>query len=515
LIGWTLILENKRALMTVDMLDTNQRYMSSKIIKWKALLLAAQMGSGKTAACLDAAKKLLNEFLVRRVLVIGPKRVATDTWPDEVSAWAHLRNLSVAVAVGTPAERLLALARKAEITTINRENFVWLYKIYEAAGIEKWPFDMVIWDESSSLASWDRTRIKKEKVKVVIKGAERTRTKETELLTRFGALARVQPYVKYMVLLSGTPASRGLIDLGGQIYILDEGERLGREKGAFLGRWFESDYMGWAYTPRPWAEKEIMDRVQDIMVSIKPTLTDDRLIPRFVDVWVKLSPALKREYRAFARTMVAEAYDVEAVSSGVLAGKLLQFANGGLYKEKELRQFKKRNGEYDERWERDVAFVHDLKLDALESVIEESGGRNILVAYSFKFDKDAILARLGKRYGIRCIGEEKNGIRDWNAGKVRIALVHCASIGHGTNLQYGGSIACWFGLTWSAELYDQFNMRLPRRGQIDYVTIYRILCEGTLDEKVSRVLEEKANTQDRITRAVQVELEEMERALAT
>lgn len=499
--------------MPESKLDINQRYMASKILKWKALLLAAQMGTGKTAAVLTAAKQLLDEFRVRRVLVIGPKRVATDTWPDEVSAWAHLRNLGVAVAVGTAAERLAAVRSGAEITTINRENFSWLYELYKA-DLMKWPFDFVVWDESSSLASWDRVRIKKTKTTVVEKGKERTKIISTEIVTRFGALARVQPYIKYMVLLSGTPASRGLIDLGGQIYILDEGERLGREKTAFLGRWFEADYMGWVYTPQPWAEREIMDRVQDIMVSIDPLETDDRIIPQFVDVWVKLTPLLKREYRAFARTMVAEAYDVEAVSSGVLAGKLLQFANGGLYKEKQFVVTKRPDGKYDERWERDVVSVHDLKLDALESVIAESGGRNILLAYSFKFDRDAILARFGKRYGVRCIGEEKNGIRDWNAGKVRIALVHPASIGHGTNLQYGGSIACWFGLTWSAELYDQLNMRLPRRGQTEDVTIYRILCEGTLDEKVVRVLQEKANTQDRITGAVRVELAEMEKALA-
>jgi hypothetical protein len=485
--------------MTEDMLDVNQRYMKSRVLRWKAVLLAAAMGSGKTAACLTAAKELLDNFDVRRVLIVGPKRVATDTWPDEVSAWAHLRNLGVAVAVGSPAERLAAIRSAAEITTINRENFVWLYNQF-STDISKWPFDMVVWDESSSLASWTKQNINKK----APKGQKKS-------LTRFGALARVQPFVKYMVELSGTPASRGLIDLGGQIYILDGGARLGREKTDFLGRWFESDYMGWEWKPKPHAEREIMDRVSDIMVSISPTV-NDRLIPTFRDVWVKLTPDLRREYRAFARTMVAESYDVEAVSSGVLAGKLLQFANGGLYKEKELKVVKGRNGEYTDRWERDVAHVHDLKLDALESVIEESGGRNILVAYSFKFDRTAILKRFGKK--VRCLGEERNGIRDWNAGKVRIGLVHPASIGHGTNLQYGGSLACWYGLTWSAELYDQFNMRLPRRGQTEDVLIYRILTHDTLDERVSMALQDKANTQERILGAVRVEMSEMERALA-
>lgn len=481
-------------------LDDNQLYIAKLIRKWAFVLIAAAMGSGKTAAVLTVVRDLLDEMVVTRVLVVAPPRVATDTWPDEIAKWRHTRAISYAVLAGTPIERRWELGRDCEITIVSRENFVWLFLLFLG---RKWPFDMVIWDESSSLRSFALRKVQKDK-----KPAAGKKVREW---TRFGALAFVQKDVKYMVELSGTPASNGLIDLGGQIFILDGGKRLGRNKTAFQQRWFDSDYMGWNLKPKEFAEREIMDRVRDVMVHIppKPFLNDT---PDFVDVPVRLSSKLLAEYRKFQRTLVAESYDVEAVSKGVLTGKLLQFANGAMYKEKTLVKVGTDDGEFETwEWEREVVGVHSLKLDALESVIEEAAGHPILVAYSFEFDKRAICKRFPSA---RLIAKEKNGIREWNDGKVPFALVHPASIGHGTNLQFGGHLACWYGLTWSAELYDQFNMRLPRRGQKNHVRIFRIVAGGTVDERVLRVVGEKGATQDRLNLAVLADIREIERELA-
>lgn len=478
-------------------LDDTQRFMATKIIAWAYILVAAPMGIGKTASVLTAICDLFDQDAIRRVLIIAPLRVATDTWPDEIQAWRHTRCLSFNVISGTPIEREFELGLDVDVTIINRENFLWLYETWRRRG-RPWPYDMIVFDESSGLRGFVHYHIKKEREK----GKKRQ-------LTRFGALALVQQWVKYMVELSGTPASNGIIDLGGQIFILDGGERLGRTKTAFEERWFTKGFDGWSLKPRDNAEEQIMDRLKDVMVSIKsPPFENDT--PIFVDVPVRLGDKLMREYKRFKRTLVAESYDVEAVNAGVLTGKLLQFCNGGLYKA-ELVESKSDHDEYEMAWERKVVPVHRLKLDALESIVEEAAGHPLLVAYSFHFDRDAILKRYPKA---RQIAKEKNGIKDWNEGKIEIAAVHAASIGHGTNIQFGGHLLAWFGLPWSKEIYDQLNSRLPRRGQTHQVRIFRIIATGTDDERVLSVLSDRGATQDRISAAVRVSVRDMEREMA-
>lgn len=481
-------------------LDATQRFMAAKIIAWSYILLAAPMGIGKTASVLTAIVDLFDRAAIRRALVVAPLRVATDTWPTEIKAWRHTRCLSFNVISGeqSPIQREFEVGLDVDVTIVNRENFLWLYETIARRGVV-WPYDLIVYDESSSLRGFVHYIIKKERAKG-----------KKQQLTRFGALAKVQPYVKYMIELSGTPASNGLIDLGGQAFILDGGERLGRTKTAFEKRWFAADYMGWNLEPREFAEQQIMDRMRDIMVSIEsPPFENDT--PVFIDVPVRLGDRLMKEYKRFKRTLVAESYDVEAVNSGVLVGKLLQFANGAMYQEKRLVEVETSRGEYEMAWERKVVPVHRLKLDALESVVEEAAGNPILIAYSFHFDRDAIMKRYPKA---RLIAKEKNGIKDWNAGKVRIAVVHAQEIGHGTNIQFGGHLLCWFGVPWSKEVYDQLNARLPRRGQKYQVRIYRIIALGTDDERVLSVLSERGATQERISSAVRISVRDMERELA-
>lgn len=495
-------------------LDDSQLYIIKMIRKWRAILIAMAMGGGKTAAVLTVIIDLLDAGEVRRVLIVAPPRVASDTWPDEIAKWRHTRDLDFVVLDGSPIERQWELGEDADVTIVSRENFVWLFK-WVMRRIGRWPFDMIVWDESSSLRSFALRKIQKAKVlstpseSAPVKSA--ASKKKEKQWTRFGALAVVQKDVKYMVELSGTPHSNGLLDLGGQIFILDGGERLGRNKTAFEKRWFETDYMGWNIAPREFAEREIMDRLRDIMVYIPPRPFENDT-PVFIDVPVRLPARMMKEYRQFKRTLVSESYDVEAVSQGVLTGKLLQFANGAMYQEKKLvEKLDEKLDEWVMSWERSVVPVHTYKLDALESVIEEAAGNPLLIAYSFEFDKAAIKKRFPK---VRLIANEKNGVRDWNAGKIELGLVHPAAIGHGTNLQFGGHLLCWYGLTWSKELYDQLNMRLPRRGQEYEVLIYRIIAEGTIDESVVRKMHEKGMTQARLNDAVRVSLREMERELA-
>lgn len=517
-------------LRPISALREKQLAIASDVLSNAFHLIVSHMGSGKTAAVLTALLELLNTFTVRHVLIIGPLRVASDTWPDEIHTWEHTDCLDYAVAVGTEAERIAAIERRAEITIINRENLVWLAKHLDTVG--KWFFDCVVIDESSMFKDGSkRTKTAKVKVKVgdiweivdqdtgeclfgdvtfptkaeaeewlegerfiydLIDGfldnvaamktgaVKESRVRKGGNLTRFGVLTTARQKVRRIYELTGTPAPNGIIDLWGQIYLLDQGERLGRKKTAFLDRWFVQNKYTHEVKPRLGAEKEIMAAVSDIMVSYEK----DQLVPDpvFIPVKVKLSPKVMKEYRDFEATLVSEPYDVEAVSNGVLANKLLQFANGSLYKE-------------DGR----VVPVHKEKLKALEELVEQAESESLLIFYSFKFDLDTIL----RRYPDAVVFNEcPTAVRDWNAGKIKKLIAHPGSMAHGLNLQYGGHIIIWYGTTWSLELWLQANARLPRPGQLKIVAIYIIIAEGTYDENAMEVLEDREATQDMVTASV-------------
>ncbi|RWX65022.1 DEAD/DEAH box helicase, partial [Mesorhizobium sp. M4B.F.Ca.ET.089.01.1.1] len=431
---------------------------------------------GKTGATLDALYDLLNRFEIQHVLVIAPFFVAKNTWPDEIETWQHTRVLSYAVAVGEPEERIAAVKRRAEITTINFENLTWLAQHIRT--IENWYWDCVIIDESSRFKSGEG-RTKPTKVKTVNKAGEITiKVRKGGNMTRFGIMTTARRKISRIVELTGTPAPQGIIDLWGQAYLLDQGRRLGPDKSAFERRYFEKDRYTHTVTPRANAERDILAKLEDLLVSIP----QEKVVPdpRFIPMKVDLPEHAMRDYREFEKTLFSEPYDVEAVSNGVLANKLLQFANGHLYKE-----------------DRSVVHIHDAKMEALEELVDSAQGENLLIFYSFKFDKDAIR----KRWPDAIVANEnKDAVSLWNKGKIRKLLAHPASIGHGTNLQYGGHIAAWFGLTFSLELWLQANARLPRPGQRDQVLIYPIIARGTYDERALTILNVKDMTQDRIIR---------------
>jgi SNF2 family DNA or RNA helicase len=234
--------------------------------------------------------------------------------------------------------------------------------------------------------------------------------------------------------------------------------------------------------------------MKDCMISLRSQDYIDLPPQVFNPRFVTLSPKHMKQYRDFEKTLVAESYDVEAVSRGVLTNKLLQFANGSLYKTDE--------DVYPPV--RETIPVHDAKIKALESIVEESASQNMLVAYSFKFDKERIRKRFPKAV---FFDEEPNFVKKWNAGKIQMGVSHPASMAHGLNLQYGGFIQVWYGLTWSLELWDQFNRRLARPGQPHpSVFIHVIMAKGTMDEVQYETLRTKGVTQDEIMDAVRVRL---------
>lgn len=458
-----------------------QRWMAQHCYDTPFVLLAAGMGLGKTGAALWVARKRLDEGAVRKVLVVAPVNVANETWPEELRVWDFARPLSWSLLTGPAEEREAARLEDTEIHIINRENVVWLFRQWG----RKWPYDMLIYDEASRLKG------AKPKTQPV---ERKDGSMSTPKLSEFGALSRTRMYFDYVIELSGTPAPNGLKDLWGPFYILDRGERLGTSKTAFMKRWFNEDRYTHKITPFAHSEREIMDRVEDIMVSLRKEdyLTLPPVVP--VDHWVTLPPPIMKKYKQFEKDMLLREYDVEAVNSGVLVNKLLQFANGSIYD--------------DDGKDRPV---HDLKLQKLESIVEEAAGEPLLIAYSFKFD----LERIKKRFPrFRVFGETKNDMRDWNDGKLDALIVHPASAGHGMNFQYGGHIFVWYGLNWSLELYQQFNERLPRSGQkAERVFMHRILARGTEDANQDRNLQMKGATQDSITERVRVRMEDMRRRL--
>lgn len=422
------------------------------------------MGLGKSVITLSAIFDLcLDSFLVCKVLVIAPLRVARDTWPAEINKWDHLKGLSYSVAVGTEKERIDALKKQSTLYIINRENVDWLV---HKSGIP-FHFDMVVIDELSSFKSY---------------GAK-----------RFKSLLKVRPSVKRIVGLTGTPSSNGLMDLWAEFRILDLGQRLGRYISHYRNTYFKPDKRNaqivFSYKPLPGAEEEIYKQISDITISMKST--DYLKMPEYVsnEVFVTLSDKDWKVYSDFKEDMVANLGDdeIDAVNAAVLSGKLLQIANGAVYDS-----------------ENKAHIIHDKKLDALEDLIEGANGKPVLVAYGYKHD----LERIKERFPVRQIQSSKD-IEDWNDGKIPIAVIHPASAGHGLNLQSGGSTLIWFGLTWSLELYQQTNARLYRQGQKDTVIVHHIITKDTIDEDVLLALTKKEKTQDALIDAVKANLEVM------
>lgn len=407
---------------------------------------------------------MYDRFEVNKVLVVAPLRVAEDTWTKESAKWDHLRGLRVVRVLGSQAQRIRALETDADIYCINRENIPWLVKYY---GTE-WPFDGVVLDELSSFKSPSSKRFK--------------------------AMRKVRPLIKHIVGLTGTPSPNGLIDLWAQIYLLDQGKRLGRTLTEYRNRYFNpgrrNGYVVYDWVPKDGAEDEIYRRISDICISMKAC--DYLKLPERVDVvrTVKLDNEAQTAYTEMEKEAVLALGPNEIVDAGtaaVVSGKLLQIANGAVYDE---------NGK--------THIIHESKLDTLEDVIEAVNGRPVLVFYAYQHDLERIMQRFPQARKLEGSAE----IDAWNRGEIPILLAHPAGAGHGLNLQAGGNHIVWFGLTWSLELYQQANARIYRQGvKGERVTITHLVAEGTIDEDVMRVLDGKATRQDALLEAVKARVE--------
>lgn len=439
-----------------------QDYATEFIKEKKESALLLDMGLGKTVITLTAIKDLLfDSFEISKVLIIAPLRVARDTWKEEIQKWKHLDILKYSVAIGSEKERLKALNEKADIYLINRENVDWLISRSKTT----FNYDMIVVDELSSFKSH--------------------RSK------RFKALMKVRPKAKRIVGLTGTPSSNGLMDLWAEFKLLDMGERLGRFIGQYREIYFKPDKRNgpivYSYKPLPFAEEAIYKKISDITVSMK---SEDYLkMPKKMinEVSVNLSDKERECYDTLKKDLVVSIkdIDIDAVNAAVLSNKLLQMASGSIYDE-----------------DKNTIHIHDRKLDALEDLIEGANGKPVLIAYWFKSD----LKKIKERFNVRELKTSED-FKEWNQGKIPVAIIHPSSAGHGLNLQRGGSTLIWYSLTWSLELYEQTNARLYRQGQKETVVIHHILTKDTIDEDVMKALKYKNKMQAALIDAVKANLE--------
>jgi SNF2 family DNA or RNA helicase len=422
--------------------------------------LFLDMGLGKTVISLTLAADLLGNIEAARVLIVGPKRVVRKTWPDEIKAWEHLKHLSYTVIDGTEKQRERQARESTSIHLISRDNVRWLLDYYW----KELPYDVVIIDESSSFRNSSAKRWMA--MRLICSKAHRT------------------------ILLTGTPAPNGLHQLWGQITLIDGGQRLKSTYGQFKELWFNENTFEHSLEPKAHAEAAIHERIKDICFTLR---SEDYLeLPpiTYNDIKIELEPKELEQYKTLETEAILEVAgeEITAFNAGALAGKLLQYANGAVYVE-------------DKRFHT----FHDAKIEALKDIVDAAQGEPVLVAYNYKSD----LARLKAAFPDGLVIDSDDSIDAWNSGFVEIAFAHPASVGVGLNLQKGGAIMVWFGLTWDLELYLQLIKRIWRSGQEKPVVIHHLVAEGTIDETVIQVIRAKDATQSRLLNAMKKTLEKV------
>lgn len=437
-----------RNMLNRDNLHDYQNKALTFIKDKRKCALFLDMGLGKSVTTLTAASDMLEDFAVNKVLVIAPLRVANTVWKQEAEKWEHLKHLKIAIITGKPETRIAAIRSDSDIYVINREQVDWLFSI-------KWKtkWDMLIIDESSSF--------------------------KNHQAKRFRALRKMIKHFKSVVLLTGTPSPNGVGDLWAQMYLIDQGQRLGKTLTNFRSRFMhQPQYMGFGWLPNKGSDKQIQALIRDVCITMS---SEDYLeLPERIDLneYIELPDKVRSQYKELEKEflLTLESGDIEALSAATLAGKLLQMCNGAVYDE---------DGE--------AHLIHDLKIKAIKEIIEDHPNENFLIAYNFRSD----LVRLSKALP-QGVSLSKSGVevQKWNENKIKLLFAHPASAGHGLNLQAGGSNIIWFGLNWSLELYQQFNARLHRQGQDKPVKVIHIVAKDGMDEKVMKALASKAKTQN-------------------
>lgn len=440
----------------------NQYEALDWIHRKKRCAVWAPMGFGKSGTTLKALDDLSLVEEVFPAIIFAPKRVAISTWGPEAKKWSNLAHLRIVAVVGTLRERIAALKVPADIYTINYENIAWLV---EYLG-DRWPFKTVVADEAPKLKSY-RTR----------QGGKNS-----------GALAKVaHTHVERFIELTGTPSPNGIKDLWGQCAFLDKGERLGKSFSAFEARWFRKGFDGFSLEPFPHSQKEIESLLADICLTVKGLPVDEPIVS---PVYVDLDPKSRALYREMEKNFFIELEEVgvEAVNAAVKTSKLLQICSGFAYHE---------DGK---SW----TPIHSLKLEALESIIEEACGAPVLVSYQFKSDAERLLKHFKRA---KLLDTDPKTLERWNAGGIPILLAHPASAGHGLNMADGGNILARFGVGWGLEEFMQITERIGpmRQKQAGYdrpMFDYPILARGTFDEVVYDRLASKKTVQQALLDAL-------------
>jgi SNF2 family DNA or RNA helicase len=414
-------------------------------------------GLGKTSITLTALSGLKRCGLPHRALIVAPLRVIYNVWPVEIAKWSSFNHLSCSIVHGTAKERQTALGRSADIYLTNPENVQWLFGQKD---LPKW--DVLVIDESTKFKNRDSKRFK------VLR----------HFLRRFSR----------RVILTGTPSPNSLLELWGQVFLLDLGERLGPFTHYRDTNFIPSDWNQYQWKIKPDHDAIIGRKISDITLRLDASELLD--LPPLIenDIRVKLPPVTKKAYDALEDELHAEIAFLEdrgepvtlsASTAGVKYGMLRQLASGGLYTE---------SGGID------GLTAHEAKIDALADLIEELNGKPLLVCYHYRHEVKRLLKKWPKTPMLNGDSGPKvteNIVRKWNAGELPLLFAQPMSMGHGLNLQGGGNDLCWFTLSDSLEIYQQANARLHRQGQKGSVRIHRILAEGTIDTMVAKRLSDR------------------------
>lgn len=455
-------------------------------------MLWLQMGLGKTPITLTAIVDRMRAGHVRKTLVFGPLRVIQSVWHREARKWEHTRHLKFSIIHGTPEQRKRAMFAQADVYLCNYENMNWLAQElahYYLSQNKALPFEMVVYDEVSKMKNSTALRMA---------GGKRDRVDKhgKEYAIKVLGWRKILEHFKYRVGLTGTPASNGYLDLHGQFLAVDGGKRLGEYITGYKDRYFTSDYMGYSHTVTATGKKIIEMEISDITKKMDAKdyldMPDCKVTNVLVEMPVKARKAYQ-EVEAEMFTQLDNGSEIELFSRSSVSNKCLQFCNGSPYLEAGSLEFNE---------------LHDAKLQALEDILEEAGGKPVLCSYTFKADAERIMRKFKKYRPVNMTDSPSNEtesiIDDWNAGKIKLMIGHPASMGHGIDgLQDSGSIVVWFGLNWSLELYEQMNGRIDRNGQKQPVSIIRILCADSIDLAVVDAIERKFDDQEGLKSALQ------------
>lgn len=425
------------------------------LLKNKNCALFAEVGRGKSSITLTVIEELIANLEVRKVLIVSPKRVTSSTWPNEKKKWDHVAYLKLSRIIGNEKQRIKALMEDADIYTVSRDNIAGLVD-YCARILKKFPFDMVVLDESSNFRNRDAQRYK--------------------------AIRKILPRIKRQIHLTGTPFTRTLEGIWAQMYLLDQGHRLGKTLTQFRDTYMIKNYNGFGYSARPGAIEQVADLIKDICMSIKNSDFDD--VPERIDIneYVELdNMAAYLEFKKSEVLPISETIEITPVNMGALYNKLLQFSNGSVYDA---------DGNYH--------VVDNTKLDMLVEAVEALDGAPVFIAYMFQSDLD----RMRKVMPSLVKLETDEQIDAFNRGEIPILVSHPAANAYGLNLQDECHHMFWFGVPWDLEMYIQFLGRIHRQGQKQRVINKRFIGAGTVEEVVIARLEENDFNQNTLMEAL-------------